>query len=193
MRIFLDKIELGDEYNELTLPELLDSVKNNLKDKIIKKIYINNVEVNERYLNESLLEKDDIEIIKFVTQGTIDLVKETLNEVEKYLPVLRTGVIDTADLFRSGKNKESNGKYQQVIEGISWCIEAISSILSLTDNDELYKEGQEKLNKFNKTLTDLMIAHKKDDIILLADILEYEVSEFIDGFIEINKRLIMEI
>lgn len=189
MKIFIDENELGEKYKGLTLPEILKSVKNSLKDKILKKIYINNVEVNERYLAESLLEKDDIEIIKFATQGTTDLVKETLDEIDKYLPVLRTGVMDTADLFRNGKNKEANEKYQQVIEGIGWYIEATLNILSINGKEGIYEEGQGNLNSFNKILSDLMVAHKKNDNILLADILEYEVSEFINVFINFNKAV----
>ncbi|NLM96918.1 MAG: hypothetical protein GX175_04800 [Halanaerobiaceae bacterium] len=189
MKIFLDKKELGDEYRGLTLPELLDSVKNSLKDKILKHIYINKVEVNERYLLESTLDKDDIKIIEFVTQSTGELIKETLNEVERYLPVLKTGVLDTADLFRNGKDREANEKYQLIIEGIGWYTEVISGILALMDNDGYYQQVQKTLNEFNESLTDLMIAHQKDDLILLADILEYEISEFIDEFISISQHI----
>jgi hypothetical protein len=189
VKIFLDKKELGDEYRGLTLPELLDSVKNSLKDKILKHIYINKVEVNERYLLESTLDKDDIKIIEFVTQSTGELIKETLNEVERYLPVLKTGVLDTADLFRNGKDREANEKYQLIIEGIGWYTEVISGILALMDNDGYYQQVQKTLNEFNESLTDLMIAHQKDDLILLADILEYEISEFIDEFISISQHI----
>ncbi len=187
MKILLDHNELGDEYKKLTLPELLSSVKNNLQDRILKQIFINKVEVNERYLNESLLEKDDIESIKFITQDTKDLIKETLDEIENYLPVLRDGVLDASMLFRKGSIKEANEKYQLVLKGIEWYLQVISNIIKISGDEEVYIESQNNLDKLNKALTDLMVAHKKDDIILVADMLEYDIVDYIQDLIRFNK------
>ena len=189
MKIYLDENELEKEYQSLSLPELLNSVKSNLQDKIINRIFINDVEVNEKYLEESLVEKTDIEEIKFTTRDTKDLIQETLNEIERYLPILKKGMLDTADLFRMGNTEEASTKYQQVLEGIEWYLQSTSSILNIIGNKKTLDDQKETIDKFNKLLGDIMVAYKKDDFILVADMLEYEMVEYIDDFIEFNENI----
>lgn len=100
MKILLNDKKLDNDYSELTLPQILNNIKRKLDKKIVKKIIINEVEVNERYLEKSLIDKDDINKINFITQSTVDLTKETLNEIDSYLPKLRTGSLKTVELFK---------------------------------------------------------------------------------------------
>lgn len=189
MKIFLDEKKLDNGYKSLSLPELLNSIQDNLDDKILKTILVNDVEVNERYLKETLIEKEDIKSIKFVTKKTEILVKETLDQIDEYLPTLKKGVINTADLFRKNEIRKANSKYQQIIEGIVWYTGVISKIVSLLAKKDIDNKVEEMLNELNKTLTEMMVAHKKDDIVLVADMLEYEIVDYIDDFIELTGEI----
>ena len=190
MKIFVNdkKIE-NDNYKSLTLPKLLKKIKSNLDNEILKKIYVNEVEVNEKYLKESLLDIKDIKKIKFVTQKTKILIKNSLKETTNYLPKLKEGILDAADHFRNGDEEKVNNIYQQILNGIEWYTDVITKILSIIQQDELSKEGQKIIKGLNESLSELMIAYKKDDIILVADILEYEIVDFIDDFINLNDRI----
>ena len=190
MEIFINdkKIE-NNNYKSLTLPELLKKAKDNLNNEILKEIFVNGVEVNEKYLKESLLDIKDIKKIKFVTQKTEKLIKNSLKEAEEYLPKLKEGILEAADYFRNGEEEKANNRYQQTLNGLEWYTDVIIKILAILNDEELYKESQKLINDLNEPLTDLMTAYNKDDIVLVADILEYEITEYIDNFIEFNKKV----
>jgi len=192
VKIFLDEKPIGENYNNLTLPEILTKVKNNLEDKILKDIYINGVEVNEKYLREALIDIDDVKKIEFFTQDTNSLIKETLEEASEYLPRLKDGTKKTAQLFRNSDDKAVQN-YQLILNGLEWYIETVSQVTSLMNNEEYYQKGQNMINDINKTLSDLMVAYNKEDFVLVADILEYEIVETIEELIEFNKILILKI
>lgn len=189
MKIYINDREIEDEYNSLTLPEILDKIKTNLDNEILQEIQINEVEVNEKYLKDSLIEKEDIDEINFITQKTGDLIKNTINQAADYLPKLKEGIAETADYFRNGEEKKGNNKYQQIIDGIEWYNDVITKILTIINNEKLYNESQELIKELNKPLTELIVAYNKDDIVLVADILEYEIVDYIDEFIEFNRKL----
>ncbi len=189
MKIFLNEDKLNDEYESLTFPQLLDTIKENLEDSILKQIYVNGIEVNEKYLQDSFLKKEDIKVVKFTTQTTKELITDTLKQIDNYLPKLKKGTLDTVNHFRNDEIEKGNNKYQYIIEGLEWYTGVISKIVSLLGNEDIYNKGQEMLNELNKTLTEIMVTHKKDDLVLLADILEYEIVDYIDDFIEFNNKI----
>ncbi|TDP26390.1 hypothetical protein [Halanaerobium congolense] len=189
MKIFLDDKLIGEEFNDMNLPEIFNKIQNSLEDRILKAIFVNDVEVNEKYLKESLVDKDQINKIEFSTQKTSSLINETLDEANEYLPKLRKGTQETASLFRNSDDKAVQN-YQLILNGLEWYIEALSQITSLINNEDYYQQGQNMINEINKTLSDLMIAYNKEDFVLVADILEYEIVDIVEDLIEFNDRLI---
>ncbi len=192
MKIFLDEKPIGEKFNDMNLPEIFNKIQNSLEDRILNAIFINEVEVNEKYFRESLIDKDEIKKIEFFTQKTSSLINETLNEASEYLPRLKKGIKETASLFRNSDDKAVQN-YQLILNGLEWYIETLSRVTSLMSNEEYYKKGQNMINDINKTLSDLMVAYNKEDFVLVADILEYEIVETIEELIEFNKILISKI
>lgn len=191
LKVYLNDRELDENFKSVSLPDLLIKIKGSLENQILKQIFVNEVEVNEKYLKESLLDKKDIDEIRFVTQKTEDLIEETLKEADEYLPKLREGVLNTAKKFRNDESKKANNKYQNILKGIEWYIDVINKIISILDEEELYNKYQKLVKRMNEQLTKVMTAYNKDDIVLVADILEYEIVEFIDEFKELNDKLIL--
>lgn len=190
MKIFINNKKFKEEkYKDLTLPELLEEFKSKFDDEIIHSIQINEVEVNEKYLKESLIDKDEINKIEFFTKKTSSLINETLDEANEYLPKLRKGTEQTASLFRNSDN-EAIKNYHLILNGLEWYIEALSQITSLINNKNYYQKGQKMINEINKTLSDLMVAYNKEDFVLVADILEYEIVDIIENLYEFNNKLI---
>jgi hypothetical protein len=189
VKIFLDEKPLGEEFNDMNLPEILSKIQNNLEGRILKAILINEVEVNEKYLKESLIDKDEINKIEFFTKKTSSLINETLDEANEYLPKLKKGTKQTASLFRNSDDKAIKN-YQLILNGLEWYIEASSQITSLMNNEDYYQQGQNMINEINKILSDLMVAYNKEDFVLVADILEYEIVDIIEELNEFNDKLI---
>lgn len=192
MKIFINNKEFKSEKYE-SFPELLNEVKSDLNNEILKSIQINEVEVNEKYLKESLIEKDDIKAIKFITQKNDDLVKNTLEEAKDYLPKLKDGVLEAASNFRNGNAEKANKLYQHIINGLEWYTDAITKVISILDDENFLEENNELIQGLNEKLAELMIAYNKGDYILLADILEYEMIDYIEKFINFNDKIITKL
>jgi hypothetical protein len=189
LKIYLNDKELDNEYRFLTLPELLESVKDDIENRILKLILVNGTEVEEKYLSEKLIDKEDIQVIKFVTQRTDELIKGTLNQIDEYLHKLKDGIEETVDLFRTGETNKANKMYQQIIEGLDWYIQVTTKILSLLNTEGLKKKGNNKLNDLNEILGEIMEAQENEDTVLIADILEYEISRYIEEFMDFNDEI----
>lgn len=189
MIIYLNNEEISEKYNSLELPNILKEIKNNLEDEILNKILVNGVEVNEKYLMETLIEKKDIKKLQFITKNTENLIKETIKEASEYLPKLKNGISDTVSYFRNGEEKQAHDNYQLVMDGLEWYTGVIIKVLSLLDEQELYNKAEKMIKNINRPLSNMMVAYNKQDYVLVADILEYEIIEYVDRFIDINEKI----
>ena len=189
MKIFINEQELNKDFSSYEIPQILEIVKSDLKNEIIKKIILNEVEINQRYLKESLVEKKGINKLKFITQKTDQLILETLDEIDSYLPRLKKGCLDAAELYRNGQIEKGNQKYQLILDGLSWYTNSIFNIVNLLDNNDFKEQVNYNLLSLNEFLDELKTAQENEDNILIADILEYEIIEFIKKFISLNKKI----
>jgi hypothetical protein len=189
MIIYLNNEEVTDKYKKLNIPDILNKINDNLKDEVISKIFINNIEVNEEYVKEEIDNKKNIKEIKLITRSSKSLILETINESSNYLPRLKKGIKDTVSLFRNGEEKIAHNKYQLIIDGLKWYIEVITRITSLLDQKKFSDEINNLINDMNKPLNDLMVAYKKEDYVLVADILEYGIVEYVESMIEFNEKI----
>lgn len=189
MIIYLNNEEINGKYNSLELPDILKEIKNNLEDEILQGIIVNDVEVNEKYLKETLIAKKDIKTLKFITKKTEKLIKETIVEAAEYLPKLKKGISDTVSHFRNGEEKQAHDNYQLIMDGLQWYTGVLLKIISLLDEQELYNKAEDMIKELNKSLSDVMVAYNKQDYVLVADILEYEIIEYVDSFIDLNNKI----
>lgn len=189
MIIYLNGKEITEKYTSFNLPDILEDIKNNLKNEVLAEIQVNNVVVNEKYLEEDLFKKDEINNLNFITKKTETLIKETVDEASEYLPKLKKGIDDTVLHFRNGEEKKAHDKFQLIIDGIEWYTDAVIKITSLLDDQDLYDKAKSLIEEVNKPLSDLMIAYNKKDYVLIGDILEYEIIEKVNHLINFNKKI----
>lgn len=192
MKIFLNEKDVTEKY--LNYNKSLDEIYNDIinkvkrKDEIIAQIFINGKEFNEEYLLR-LDNNDGIKTIKFVTKNIEDLTKETVNNAGEYLIKLKEGIKETADLFRQNDLEEANENYQLILEGFDWYLSVLSSLLEIIENEELINQNNNLLDEFNTVLKELMEAYENNDLVLVADILEYEISGWVNKFISFNSKI----
>jgi len=189
MKIYINDKEIEEDYSSFSFSEITNKINSSLEGKIIEKIFLNEIEINQSYLNELPIEKDNIKSIKYVTNNIDNLILETLEQIDSYLPNLKSGCLEASNFYRNGDFSKANDKYQLLLDGLSWYIDSTYKILSLIDLYKLNKKFDDYLLTFNEYLNELENAQKNDDDILVADILEYEVIDFIDKFIMLNDRI----
>ncbi|MFW5795448.1 MAG: hypothetical protein ACOCV1_08205 [Bacillota bacterium] len=183
------KIEFKD--HKTNIKKIIEYVNSKTKENEIIKdnVLLNGTKTNIKYLLDSDLSINDIDLIEFYTQKVDKLIDETINQASKYLPKLNSGIKDVVSLFRNGQEKETHNKIRLIIDGLEWYTTVIIKITSLLDQKDLSKEIKQLINNMNKPLSDLMVAYNKDDYVLVADILEYEIFEYVETMIEFNERI----
>ena len=94
---------------------------------------------------------------------------EVLKTVREYIERLYDSVNDTVENFKQDNIQEGYNLLTQIIDGLQWCIEAI----------HLTRECQKEpiaLNNITPLLSDMIEGLENNDIVLLKDLLEYEIK-----------------
>ena len=180
MKLTINGVEQKEsEFKGETLEAILDILVKNTPGSYIRRIWLDQQEFpsDDR---ETLQKKPaDINSLEVELADLKDLVATNLSNALDYLEKLIPGFDQAADLFRTGNEQEANKYYIQILDGMDWFSEVMNVVMSSEG------EGQEPENSLRirqAKLTDLMSqmleANKNQDWVLLADILEYEMTPF---------------
>ena len=180
MKLTINGVEQKEsEFKGETLEAILDTMVKNTPGSYIRRIWLDQQEFpsDDR---ETLQKKPaDINCLEVELANLKDLVATNLSNALDYLEKLIPGFDQAADLFRTGNEQEANKYYIQILDGMDWFSEVVNVVMSSEG------EGQEPENSLRirqAKLTDLMSqmleANKNQDWVLLADILEYEMTPF---------------
>ena len=180
MKLTINGVEQKEsEFIGETLEAILDMMVKNTPGSYIRRIWLDQQEFpsDDR---ETLQKKPvDINSLEVELADLKDLVATNLSNALDYLEKLIPGFDQAADLFRTGNEQEANKYYIQILDGMDWFSEVVNVVMSSEG------EGQEPENSLRirqAKLTDLMSqmleANKNQDWVLLADILEYEMTPF---------------
>ena len=191
MKLTINGVEQKEsEFKGETLEAILDTMVKNTPGSYIRRIWLDQQEFpsDDR---ETLQKKPvDINSLEVELADLKDLVATNLSNALDYLEKLIPGFDQAADLFRTGNEQEANKYYIQILDGMDWFSEVVNVVMSSAG------EGQEPENSLRirqAKLTDLMSqmleANKNQDWVLLADILEYEMTPFYKEWQTILSRL----
>lgn len=107
-----------------------------------------------------------------------ELQEDTRISISEYLDKFQPGVTECVDFLRRGMGKKAFIILAELIDGLNWLIEAIS----LLERDE----GSDILIPTNlfDLMKEMLSAMENGDHVLLADMLEYEISPLINEWKE---------
>jgi hypothetical protein len=191
MEIYINEniIEAG---NITDKKDILKLVENRLENEVIDTIHLDQVDVSLKYFQENELDLERIDRIKFESKKVEQLITETLEEAEDYLPKLKNALNNSAELFKNAKEADASDLLDKALEGIQWYLEVINGIMSLIDNEELKNKGNKILSDFTQALNRAMVALQNEDYDYLGDLLEVDMVEYLDKLSDFNQELLEE-
>ena len=180
MKLTINGVEQKEsEFKGETLEAILNILVKNTPGSYIRRIWLDQQEFpsDDR---ETLQKKPvDINSLEVELADLKDLVATNLSNALDYLEKLIPGFDQAADLFRTGNEQEANKYYIQILDGMDWFSEVVNVVMSSEGEGQ---EPEDSLRIRQAKLTDLMSqmleANKNQDWVLLADILEYEMTPF---------------
>lgn len=127
------------------------------------------------------------------------LLKDTITNAIGYISKLEKGMDIIVQDYRTGNEIEANRELNQIIEGFQWILQLQDNIEKMLKLDfSRYKHNDmpisERLNYFLNITKQILDAQLNEDWILLADLLEYEITPFLkewQGILESFKNTII--
>ena len=184
MNITVDgsKQDIGVEQDQIlghVYQQLVDSLAQSGK-------VITSVEVNGEHLSGGRIWNfasspiSEIQELELLTRDLVDMVHETMGYSDSHLELLCQETEKTATMFRLGEELDAQERLGMCISGLQWFLKALGALRgmmkldfhSLPLKDTTVEAG---LEEFVPIVEDLLEAQSDGDVILLADILEYEM------------------
>ncbi len=139
MRVLIDDVEWENPEGELLEEERKDLLERARKEAARSRRFIRDILVDGKPLQEEafLSMKGGLEV-KFVTISVKELVTESLEETQRYMPALLDGINLVADRLEEKYDKDALTLLQQVTEGIGWIVKVLHNsllLLGITDAD----------------------------------------------------------
>ena len=166
--------------NEL-IDNLLDGV---LKDsEVITAIEINGKHLNEAEENECLpTPVSELSEINFTVKSSIELAFEALDSCNSYIDVVISKIQELNKLYAAGEMQSANSMFAEVIEIMDLFVQLMSKIHSTlrTNLGEKFIKTETLQNleiHLLSILKGLVPAKEKNDIVMLCDLLEYELID----------------
>lgn len=108
---------------------------------------------------------------------------ELLQTALEYAQKLNQGTIQAAQYYRNGEIEKGHEYVTMITEGLEWLINGLVIL-----EDVLIKELD--VTTINDLIEEYITATENDDIVLMADLLEYEIAETIQSWYEILAQTI---
>lgn len=178
--INLNKQAIREDFSACqTLENLITEVESRLaeSDKVLCKIVVNGLlltEEDEARLAPTHL--SEIDFIEIEFRGKKQLVEDSARELKTWIQQFQAVVIGQADKIRT-QGQLSNFDFSQTVKNMVWLIGAIKAVKA--HRAEQYNWENIELHMV-AAITEVETAYKQQDHILLADVLEYEVSSGLD-------------
>ena len=153
------------------------------KNDVLTELKVNGEIVELTEENKYLIEKiDSSDQIEMTVQSSLELAFEALDSCTSYLDIIIEKIQTLTQLYNENKKERANLLFSEIIEIMDLFVQLMSRIYTTMKNSD-----QEAVNK-SKTVQNLEIhllsvmkalvpAKEKNDIIMLCDLLEYELID----------------
>jgi len=179
-----EEVNLKTQANQ-TVNELIDNLLSGvIKDsEVITSIQINGRQLNEVEEGECLPSQlSEFNEIDFTVKSSIELAFEALESCSSYIDVVINKIQELNKLYASGELQSANSLFAEVIEIMDLFVQLMSKIHSTlrANLGEKFEKTQTLQNleiHLLSILKGLVPAKEKNDIIMLCDLLEYELID----------------
>ena len=168
-----------------TVNEVIDNLLSSViaDSDVITSIQINGKELNETEEGECLPSPvSEFQEIDFTVKSSIELAYEALESCNSYLDVVIGKIQELNKLYAAGDMQTANNLFSEVIEIMDLFVQLMSKIhntlrTQLGDKFEKTETLQNLEIHLLSVLKGLVPAKEKNDIIMLSDLLEYELID----------------
>lgn len=151
-------------------------------EKVIVEVAINGRPLSVDEENESLPRTvGQYENINFTLQSSLDLAFEALESCNSYIDIVTAKIHEMIGLYQTNEHDHANACFAEVIEIMDLYVQLITKIYRTIGRTYKSLEKDQSVKKLEihllSVLKALIPAKEKEDIIMLCDLLEYELVD----------------
>lgn len=185
--------ELQTEFKDCdSLADVIKSIESQLwrQGEVVCEIRVNGMFFDEadeaRFAGERL---EGVEKIEVKTQRPKDLLAQTVAAARLHIPKIRESSVKAAVLFQTGESNQANVLLSQILDSSRWLIDALflikKSCQDWADVEVKESDWQQAELGFAEVVRTLYSSYESKNTVLLADYLEYEMSNALDKWLEV--------
>lgn len=171
-----------------TLREVIGQLEANfqLKGEVICEIQVNGIAINEE--DEVRLAETpvtEIESLIICSSEPARLVDQALNSCREFVPHVKQSCIRTSEKLRGNDQALAQSQFIETMEGCYWLVDTLKHIRGASKGPESLKNlDQWTKNESNmaNVVREVVLAYEAKDYVLVADLLEYELSESVGAW-----------
>lgn len=174
------------------LEELIYEVMENKVpgNRLITEVKINDVTFSERWPGEArVIPLDKIYKIEFLTKPLDFVAEKILEDIPNKIDEITAGLKEAAELYRVADEQEANLNFVKVVTALRDFINFISQLKRVNIINWENLELEEDYDKLIRLIDEMLDVQEDEDWILLADLIEYELSPLMDSWKEITARM----
>lgn len=138
---------------------------------------------------------DEVKVIDVTTDTPEKLAIRTLQKAHSYLPRLSRELKEVSSFLRVTPNEEDFDRLGECLRGLDTIIVLLQDVKELMDlNFESIRIGEKTVEEMNGELMELLEqtkdAFQNKDLIMIGDLLEYEISPRIDERTKLVEELL---
>lgn len=158
--------------------------------KTIQDIWVDGIQIDDFSQISDLAKFEIVEIQTILKQ---ELFFEAVREGYQYLPKLAEGILQVSELFQEGNEGEAVKLFIDALEGFSWLNAVLANIEVIMHRETIYHQLFDLRGEYENQLSQLLDAWEKNDFVMIADLLEYELNPIITRFLSITTGLPEEV
>lgn len=183
------QILLNDKPQEVATPSVtsLKEIIDHVSDHIPEHMLITTVKLNGKQLDDDWIQQQDgvyvmeDDKLELHTRDAAELGREIFANTREQFQIIRDNFEQIAEMFRMDDSTTANASLAQSVDNLQAYFRVIHNALLLQGRNfsELIIDNQpatQFIDGFSAKLTELIETQQGEDWVLLADIIEYELS-----------------
>lgn len=187
--IFKNKSEIIEGVT--TTEDVIEKINNLVEDNYyFSHLIVDGQEVYET-LEEILLDGfTNIRELEIIAKTESELINDVLLTTEDYIKRAKPEMELLANAFYKNPSRSDWEKYSQLLEGIQWINQMVVSIDSLGVKSEVWEAFLIVKSQIELNVKELQVAMNNQDIILMGDLIQYELKPLFENLEVESKNFI---
>lgn len=176
---------IGDQVMELEQPsaeQIIEKMNEMLDDEHFFSHFIaNGIEIYEEYETYLAERASEIQRLEVIVKTVHELINEILLSSEEYITRAKPEIRRLADTFYQNPSPSAWQELNQLLEGIQWLHQMVMTIDQTTKHPHNWGNYLTAVASIQTELSQLEDAIQRQDSVLIADIIQYEIYPFFEA------------